>query len=144
MDKYPILQAMSKEEAFRLLDIQGEFRKTQMKERYWNEETGLWWWEQHPDVKLRIVAACNRWKDVYFVAARHSSIIMTQQQLMYGGLKVLHEYAGDDHEQGFIDQYENFHSREEAVIIAKNNNQLYRAELENRLVTKYLFSEDLY
>ncbi|MFO5890768.1 hypothetical protein ACLBSJ_33730 [Klebsiella pneumoniae] len=51
MDKYPILQAMSKEEAFRLLDIQGEFRKTQMKERYWNEETGLWWWEQHPDVK---------------------------------------------------------------------------------------------
>ncbi|MFO6063267.1 hypothetical protein ACLBVL_36075, partial [Pseudomonas aeruginosa] len=81
---------------------------------------------------------------VGIVAARHSSIIMTQQQLMYGGLKVLHEYAGDDHEQGFIDQYENFHSREEAVIIAKNNNQLYRAELENRLVTKYLFSEELY
>lgn len=144
MNKYPLLNALTKEEAFKLLDLQGEFRKTQMKERYWNEKTGLWWWEQNPDVALRIVAACNRWKDVYFIAARHSSVLMTQQQLMYGGLEVLHEYAGDDHEQGFIDQYENFHTREEAAIIAKKNNQLYRASCDGRIVTKYLFSEDLY
>ncbi|AEH03664.1 hypothetical protein AVT69_gp239 [Pseudomonas phage PhiPA3] len=141
------LNTMSKEEAFRLLDAQGKFRKDLQKSRYWmlDESTGEygWFWDIQ-GVKPRIVAACNRWKDVYFIASRHSSDVMTTQQLLYGGIHVLHEYAGEDHDQGFIDQFDVFHTREQAAIIAKENGQLFRADRDDRHVGNNLFSEDLY
>ena len=44
-------------------------------------------------------------------------------------------------EQGFIDQFGKFYAREEALVIARRNNQI-RFELDHE--TKELFSEMLY
>lgn len=48
--------------------------------------------------------------------------------------------AHKDVDQGFIDQWGNFMDREEALVIAKKQNQI----LEKQGYDKELFSEDLY
>lgn len=91
--------------------------------------------------QLRIVAAANRYGDVIVVSARHHDLLMNAQ------LKRLEE-AGiittvHTRDQGFIDNMGAYHSREDALAIAREAGQIN----QNRLKTtpfRQLFSEDLY
>lgn len=107
-----------------------------------NDETGFtgWRWDRY-NVPIRIVSACNRYKDVLVCAPRHSCPLMTMAMASYGGMKVLHEYSGKDHEQGFVDQFGTFYTREEAYVITVNNGQLLKPE---NCHNRKLFSEGLY
>jgi hypothetical protein len=61
-----------------------------------------------------------------------------------GGIELLREYAdssgAERYEQGFIDQFCNFLTREEAYVIAKANGQIINPGHE----TDKLYSENLY
>ena len=88
-----------------------------------------------------IVCAANRWEGVIVCGARHFDDIMRMQ------IGALHQnnkpdYSGD-WEQGFIDQWGNFHTREEALVIATEAGQINFRRPKTHPVTK-LFSEDLY
>lgn len=103
----------------------------------------------------RIVAAANmviyrdrtgEVKRVVIVGARHFD------NLMHGQYRAI---FGDDHpreqneissEQGFVDQYGEFHDRTEAFKIALLQNQLIRDESWNNSTSKNptLYSENLY
>lgn len=83
----------------------------------------------------RIVCAANRYGDIIVASARHFDSLMRSQidALDLG-------YCGDE-EQGFIDQFCNFYSREEALEIAIKNNQIKSGETIRH---GQLFSENLY
>lgn len=102
-----------------------------------------WRWEKFK-VKLVIVSAANRYGDIVFCAPRHSGPAMFQNIMAFGGMLALHKWAGEGNcEQGFVDQYGTFYTREEAYVLAKRNNQIIS---NNGLGTTpgLLFSEDLY
>jgi hypothetical protein len=84
-----------------------------------------------------IVAAANRSdKDGFIiVGARHFDECMRAQIINSGRTHV------EFREQGFIDQFCNFYSREEAFFIAENNGQIKRRCGGDDGV---LFSENLY
>jgi len=104
-------------------------------------------WETYTKPDLYIVCAANRSSvDGYVIlGARHFDKRM-QMQIRRLATKH-HEYT----EQGFVDQFGDFHNREDAWEIAYNAGQLYRAQrdVEKRggnplSPTGTLFSEDLY
>lgn len=122
----------------------GEERARMYMRNAWieNDKDGFtgWRWIKY-DRQLRLVSAANRYKDVIVTAPRHSCPIMTASQAMYGGLDILHTYAGDDYEQGFVDQYGTFYNRVEALAMAEENGQLLYPE---HAPGSDLFSEGLY
>lgn len=137
----------SEEEKTRLLkrlkDI-GSERTKRVISNIWIEKdsdgfTG-WRWEKYHK-QLLIVSAANRYGDIVVTGPRHSSPTMVYAEAAFGGLHILHEYGGDDCEQGFVDQYDVFHTREEALIIATKAGQV-RYPSNNTLTQ--LFSEGLY
>lgn len=97
-------------------------------------------------VQRRIVSAANRFTDketgevIVIAAARHYSALMssTLKYLKTKGVELNKAY-GDD--QGFIDQFDDYHTREEALVIAQWANQL---PYEKCFPEDQLFSEDLY
>lgn len=79
-----------------------------------------------------IVCAAIRKGNLIICGARHFDSIMRNH------IKLLNlDFV--NWEQGFIDQYDNFLTREEAFIIANNNHQI-----QNPTISKSLFSENLY
>lgn len=84
-----------------------------------------------------IVCAALKLGDVLIVGPRHFDPIMRSQLATYGLLT----QGSISAEQGFIDQWGAFHSREAAMRFAKENGQLNTRE---RGSSKELFSEDLY
>lgn len=82
----------------------------------------------------RVVCAACRKDQIIVCSARHADQLM-HSQLKAHGLKL------KDCEQGFIDQFCNFLTREEALEIAKNNGQIFRRCGGDEL---QLFSENLY
>lgn len=122
----------------------GEERARMYMNNAWieNDADGFtgWRWVKY-NRQLRLVSAANRYKDIICAAPRHSCPIMTMTQAMYGGLDILHEYAGDDHEQGFVDQYGTFYNRVEALAMANANGQLLYPD---HAPGSDLFSEGLY
>lgn len=88
----------------------------------------------------RVVCAANKLKDGSIIlGARHWDLWMVTQAQKLG-------IRGGDEEQGFIDQYHNFLSREEAWGIAYRQNQIVRyvsGQNENT-VDDILWSENLY
>lgn len=98
-----------------------------------------WRWEKY-GTQLNIVCAANRYKDIIVSGPRHYSNNMRITIDALGGFKLLREYAGDEYEQGFIDQYGTFHNRKEAWIIAERSNQI---KFRDRLPTDELYSEHL-
>lgn len=92
----------------------------------------------------RVVCAANKLPgEILLIGARHWDQHMVRQ------LKILksagYEFYVGSEEQGFIDQFDNFLTREEAWKIAKRQNQIIRIcsdpiETENGM----LFSENLY
>tara|TARA_R110000868_G_scaffold149611_2_gene372101 strand:+ start:84 stop:395 length:312 start_codon:yes stop_codon:yes gene_type:complete len=88
---------------------------------------------------LRIVCAANKHKvnGRLILGARHWDKIMHDQ---FKELKVL--MKGQDFIQGFIDNRGDFHTREEAFIIATKQNQIIKKTGGENSIQ--LFSEDLY
>lgn len=104
-------------------------------------------WEGYDQrVQRRIVSAANRFTDkatgevIVIASARHYSPAMVNliKFMQERGIE-LSKAHGDD--QGFIDQFDDYHTREEALLIARWANQL---PYEKCSPTDELFSEDLY
>ncbi|ATA65477.1 hypothetical protein 2050HW_00142 [Serratia phage vB_SmaM_ 2050HW] len=101
-------------------------------------------WDHGPIVQRRIVCAANRYTDQhgkeYIIAgARHTQILMREMVKTLGelGLDLAHTRMDD---QGFIDQFEEYHTRKDALIIAVHAGQM-REPVFSR---GELFSENLY
>ena len=96
-----------------------------------------------PELTPWVVSAANRHKKTRFIVtgARHFDNIMRSQIKAY--FKSLNEPEnwGSAWEQGFIDQFGNFLTRKEAMVIAKENGQIRR---DGERVRLELFSENLY
>ncbi len=105
-----------------------------------DNENQEWRWERF-NVQLRIVAAANRYGDFVIAGSRHFCVTMNGVMDAIG-MDVLHAYAGgpDNEEQGFIDQYGTFHSREAAAQIAIAAGQVKAENLRGN----QLFSEDIW
>lgn len=89
----------------------------------------------------KIVCAANKFvmkdgDELIIPSARHWDACMTHIAMVLGDRLTL-----DHEEQGFIDQYGNFYTREEAWIIAKKNNQIVHRVGGDE---GKLFSENLY
>lgn len=92
----------------------------------------------------RIVSAANRYlsdseRPVIIASSRHYDVLMVEHIERYRelGLELGHAY-GDN--QGFIDQYRNYWTREEAWVIA-----LHAGQIRNRVSGDgELYSENLY
>lgn len=92
--------------------------------------------------KPRIVCAANKLPDgTLIIGVRHWDPLMRQQA---DALNWWHHRS--DAEQGFIDQYRNFYTREEAWLIVEEQRQiLYRVGADmSRDGIGCLFSENLY
>ena len=101
--------------------------------------------------KPRIVCAANKYiikyspdenEELIITGARHWDSIMR------GVCDTLDEYTiscidRNTEEQGFIDQFGNFLTRQEAYIVAKEHNQIIR-DHEDADRTQTLYSENLY
>jgi len=101
------------------------------------------YWEDNGIKKPQqiVVCAACRFKDVMLCGARHfDSAMLNQLEHMKEGTKP--SDPGERWEQGFIDQFGDFLTREEAMQIVKENGQPFNIE-RNRGDT-YLFSEGLY
>lgn len=82
-----------------------------------------------------VCAACKLPSGVILAGARHWDEIMCAQADAMGE-------RGGNEEQGFIDQFGTFHSREEAMRIVLENGQPFNKE--RNVGDKVLFSEGLY
>lgn len=95
----------------------------------------------------RVVCAANRMPDgTMFIGARHWDMHMHRQADMYKKLHNIQEKTLAKVEQGFIDQFGNFLTREEAWKVARKNKQIVRLCSSETLDDEegYLFSENLY
>lgn len=91
----------------------------------------------------RIVCAANRMSDgTLFVGARHWDKLMGEQARRYIALHGLQDHEVGDAEQGFIDQWGVFRSREEAWRIAVTNGQIL--DTGPGFSGPELYSENLY
>ena len=108
------------------------------------------WAEGHDPVPRHVVCAANKYGDVIICGARHHDKVMKSQIIAIGkgshkaGYKFLrtNPVEGERTEQqGFIDQYGIWMSREEAAFIVVANKQHLR---DVRFTSKGLFSENLY
>ena len=87
-----------------------------------------WRWDKYK-VPLIIVSAANRYRDIIVTGPRHYSNLMHSAIEALGGVNLLMEYANahleeSEYEQGFVDQYSTFHTREEAYVIAEARGQI--------------------
>ena len=94
----------------------------------------------------RVVCAANRMPDGFmFIGARHWDMHMHQQADNYKQVGGTKENSLVKAEQGFIDQFGNFLTREEAWEIARRQGQIIR-ECSDPIDCEdgMLFSENLY
>lgn len=98
-------------------------------------------------VQRKIVCAANKFqlKDgtpIVIPASRHYSRIMggLAKMLKQQGIIKTNIVAGDN--QGFIDQFDDYHTREDAYIIVQHSGQAFNAERNGHV--RELFSEGLY
>lgn len=82
-----------------------------------------------------VVCAANRKDGVTFCGARHCDSVM-RKQAEAAGIKLTAA------EQGFINQFGEFLTREEAMQVVKESGQPFNIERNNG--DSYLFSEGLY
>jgi len=84
--------------------------------------------------KRQVVCAANKWDGVIILGVRHFCPIMSQI------CKLVGVRGSDKHEQGFVDQWGNFMSRKEALLVLKTHGRFIRDDdyLDE------LYSENLY
>ncbi|AUV59625.1 hypothetical protein F1442_11005 [Escherichia coli] len=102
------------------------------------------YWDENQKYQRRIVCAANRFKlkdgrTLVIPGARHYSKDMAEVLDVVKPQLVTQQVCDDD--QGFIDQYSNYWTREEAMIIATYAGQV---RIERGGSEKELYSEDLY
>ena len=86
-------------------------------------------------VERIVVCAANRMPDGHLlIGARHWDKLMCQQADKLG-------YKGGNEEQGFIDQFGDFMSRDEALEVASKNGQRLKRPIDTY---ETLYSENLY
>lgn len=84
-------------------------------------------WTPPADVQRRIVCAANMYQGYIVLGIRHGDVAMRNQ------IETLHKagvFVGvpyHDWEQGFVDQFGEFHNREDALKIARAANQIHRS-----------------
>jgi hypothetical protein len=106
-----------------------------------DEDDTEYWANGHIKPPKHIVCAANRFGEVIICGARHWNQNMRQQASMMGGIKHLRSLGQE--EQGFIDQFGDWHTREEAMQIVLKNGQPFNKE-RNGGGMSCLFSEGLY
>lgn len=90
-----------------------------------------------------IVCAANKYGDLILCGARHWDSIMHKQVDILGIEKFRSLRKEHGEQQGFINQFGEFRSREDAMKIVKYNGQKFDQE-RNGGSSKTLFSEGLY
>lgn len=108
-----------------------------------SNENKVFNWEPSEDAKVIIVCAANQFEDGLIIAgARHFD------NVMHGNIKRVfntRDNRADQSsmsEQGFIDQYGRFYSREDAFKIVQENGQPF--DLDRNGSHSVLYSEGLY
>lgn len=99
------------------------------------------------EASRRVVCAANRMPDgTMFIGARHWDDWMREQAERYRQANGIEETAFGLAEQGFIDQYHNFLTREQAWKVARRQEQIIRMCGSDSLEDEegMLFSEHLY
>lgn len=98
-------------------------------------------------VQRKIVSAANRFErrdgtPLIIPASRHYSPIMRDISKMLAKNKVIKTMmvCGDD--QGFIDQFDDYHTREDAMVIVMHSGQAFDKDRNGH--HRELFSEGLY
>jgi len=91
----------------------------------------------------RIVCAACACGDVVVIGPRHYDSTMREQIALLGD-RWKEEKERQRVIQGFIDQFGDFHTREEAWVIAEKNGQIFRRCGGDTLNGGNLFSENLY
>lgn len=106
-----------------------------MNEEYPYSYAGQTNWTPDYNLVSRRVVCAAMYKDGRLITgARHFDKVMRHQMENSEGLAW---WKGC--KQGFIDQFGDFMTRQEAYLVAKDQNQIFRGGAEN-----YLFSENLY
>lgn len=102
-------------------------------------------WTPPEDVKPWIVCAANR-----FVCGSETTIVPGPRhfdETMYALIEALYPHGnmppGSAWEQGFIDQFGRFYTREEAMKVVKENGQPFNADRQGGQ-DEILYSEGLY
>lgn len=95
-------------------------------------------WTPPADAKIHIVCAANKLGDLIIAGPRHFDNTMRRVIERLGLQEEAHKM-----EQGFIDQFGRFWSREVAMQIVKDHKQPFDRE-SNGGTDKVLFSEGLY
>lgn len=85
--------------------------------------------------KRYIVAACTLYKGIKFIGKRHHNTLMAAS-------KHFNEPIRGEYGDGFVDNFMNFLTREDALILAKETGQFKRHSGGG--MTDILFSEDLW
>ena len=101
-------------------------------------------WNSNKKYQRRIVSAANRYEllsgeTIVVPCVRHYS---KEHHIILDHLPLKTNHVVDDN-QGFIDQYSNYWTREEALIIATKAGQINTIR-EKSFPKDKLFSEDLY
>ena len=101
-------------------------------------------WNNNQKIQRRIVSAANRYQlksgeTLVIPCVRHYS---REHHLILDNLDLISRHVVDD-DQGFIDQFSNYWTRKEALIIATNAGQINTVR-EKSFPEDRLFSEDLY
>lgn len=97
----------------------------------------------YPGVTIVIVAAAMRNKEgMVIVSPRHFDVTCHNTLNMLTP-EYRKSFMGGREEQGFVDQWGNFYTREQALEIAKSNGQYNRYDSRCTHKTQ-LFSENLY
>ena len=82
----------------------------------------------------QVVCAANKFGDIIVLGVRHFCPLMCKQMDAYG------LDGTDEHEQGFVDQWGNFMTRKEALLVLRTNGRWIRDENYREV----LYSENLY
>jgi hypothetical protein len=85
-------------------------------------------------IERRVIAAACKYEKFMVVGARHFSPAMHSQLCA-----MVESISNGPHTQGFIDQWDNFMTREDAVVVGKASGQLPR-DYSGEIV----FSEDFW
>ena len=107
-----------------------------------NTHQKITWTKGHDPVPRYVVCAAIRFGDLVICGARHYDGVMCRVIKELGGMELIHKGLDNNKiEQGFIDQYGVFMSREEAAFIVEANNQ---SMAEPGKACGHLISENLY
>lgn len=84
--------------------------------------------------KRQVVCAANKYDETIVLGVRHFCPLMRQS------ITALGLSPSQAHEQGFVDQWGNFMSREEALVVLQKNGRFIRDDKYDRRI----YSENLY